>query len=490
MLPSGDLWHLIVAPSLVATAAGVVPALLLSLAVQRSSKSNWFQLLCVLVLSGLVLIELKGVFSAMAFDWEDHVPRGTELLTSLRYTKLLLACGAFSLLWATRSALSKWIRILGSMGFAFGVLAVVRLIVILHGADAAVPAKSGGIPSGIGLLFPASKTIDPLSIESSRPRRVVWVIFDESDFGQIYGQTRSAQIKLPNFDRLALRSVFATNANSPASATLYSIPALLTSAPIGGKGVIIGSAGSMTLDATNGVDLPFRNDTSIFGAIGSRGLTSSVLGFYHPYCRLFKLSRCQGFSDMAFGELDGALWANIPDSVSNRFRSNGRWGDITRDSLALLPSFLDRDDALTFVHLNIPHLPARYADKVLGLRQNSDPLVEYSRNLLVADKILGGIVDQLQGELTRHQLLLVVSADHWLRNRWYRANEPELSKPIPFMAWIVGETKGTVISKRLSTIHTAPMILGYLSGDLNSQSEIASWLASQRFYPTFIAPGT
>jgi hypothetical protein len=151
---------------------------------------------------------------------------------------------------------------------------------------------------------------------------------------------------------------------------------------------------------------------------------------------------------------------------------------------------LVRDDALTFLHLNVPHLPAPYADEFLGLAGSADPLVEYSRNLIVADRVLGEVVAELQRQVVRHQLLLIVSGDHWLRNRWYRANEPEQSKPVPFIAWIVGDTKGTQISQRISTIHTAAMILEYLDGELSTQAEIANWLVSQEFYPTFIVPGT
>ena len=213
-----------------------------------------------------------------------------------------------------------------------------------------------------------------------------------------------------------------------------------------------------------------------------------MLGFYHPYCRLFRLQRCDSFSYYELGAPDSALWANLPDRLSSALGRAGLMENITRASLALMPEYLARDDSLTFVHLNLPHLPAEFAAKVLHLPPTSNVLTQYSRNLQVADQVLGDVVRASMRQSRDCDLLLVVSTDHWFRKIWYQADEPEVVQRVPFIVWRVGETQGLTVSEPLSTVHTANMILDYLDGKLDTQAEIAEWWSRQTIEPTFIVP--
>ena len=387
-----------------------------------------------------------------------------------------------------RRALPDFYRLLGILGIAFALLASLRLLVLWQ-AQATVEAASRETPSARGTL---ADVASGSAVDHDRTRRVVWVIFDETDFERIYPQgTRN--LGLANFNRLAQTSVFATSANSPASATLYSIPSLLTGKPIGGGGLRIDQRGGLEIE-TLGQEafVPFGEKNTIFGALAAKGLGASVLGFFHPYCKLFELRRCDSFPApiYGFGHLDAAIWANIPDVVSEKVRHVDDWKAITERTLKLLPQYLNRDDALTFIHLNLPHLPATFAEEVLGLAPSADPLTEYSRNLMMADRILGDIVRDLETQLSRHELLLIVSTDHWLRNRWYRPSETETSRRIPLIVWKVGESDGVTLSNPLSTVDTSAFILDYLDAKVNNQAEMAKWWSSAPFYPSFIVPRT
>jgi hypothetical protein len=488
-LPSDNLCSLIIVPSVAFVAVGAVAIYLISAAARAWCTPRVATVGAVLALSLLTLIALKGIVYAAGYDWQERIPRGQEILSSLRYFKFAVSFIVLVLVWTTRRALPKLNRLLSSFGFAFGVLAVMRLFVLWNGTQAllALPATASAAQS-VQASSVAARAAPPPA--DARPRRVVWVLFDETDFNRVYAAEAGERLELPNFDRLARTSVFATNANSPASATLYSVPALLAGVPISGTGVQIRGGESLLLERANAKPIPFGEATSIFGAITASGRGASVLGFFHPYCKLFKLQRCDSFPFPEIGGLDGALWANIPDSISMKLRHKDYWADITQRSLLRLPQYLARDDALTFIHLNFPHLPADYADQLLHLPPSSSPLTEYSRNLLFTDRILGRIVQELQQQASRHELLLVVSSDHWLRNRWYRASEPETSRPIPLIVWRVGESTGYVLSQPVSTVHTAAMILDYLNGNLSTQEDIARWWANQPVYPSFIAPET
>jgi hypothetical protein len=418
-LPSGGICRLILLPTLVAVVTVGATLLILSVAAQRWFTSRWQMLGTILALSLLSLIALKGLLGAAGYDWEDRLPRGSDLLTAQRHFKVMAFIIVFAAVCLMRGALQQLTRLLGGLGFAFAALAAARLFAFEWHQDPETPV---------------SRTLDPVQAETSAPestktrnrsKRVVWVLFDETDFGRLYDSRGVDGFELENFNRLARMSVFASNANSPASATLFSIPALLTGVPISGDGIRIDKAGLLSLQSSSGGVIPFENAQSIFGAIAAGGKTSSILGFLHPYCRLFSAQKCDSFHWPEMGRLDSALLANIPSTVSSKFGHADAWDTITQESLRLLPDYLARDDALTFVHLNVPHPPAAYGDKALHLPPSSDPLVEYRHNLLFADGILGDIILQVQRQSETHEVLLVVSTDHWLRNMWYQARVPD-----------------------------------------------------------------
>jgi hypothetical protein len=494
LLPSHNLLRVVIAPSFIAVAAVSAMIYCVCVVAKRWVNPRPATLGAVLGLTALLLIGLKGVLDAASYNWQEALPHGHDVQLALRTFKVAAFLCVFGIVWAIRSSLHHLHRVLSSLGFAFGVLAIARVFA-LWSAPASPPDLPAAAAESIGQVGNTKTWPADTTGAAARSRRVVWVIFDETDFLRLFPPSGAAApgvaaaSEVPNFSRLAQASVFATNANSPASATLYSIPALLTGVSIGGDGVRIDKSAGLSVEDRAGNLLPFGDATSIFGALAAGGRSASVLGFYHPYCKLFGLTRCDSFAYPDMVGLDAALWANVPEGLSNALQPD-YWESITRQTLSLLPEYLARDDSLTFVHLNFPHLPAPYADAMLHLPRSSNPLTEYSRNLQLADRVLGSIVSGLQDQMSRHELLLVVSTDHWLRNRAYQPGKPESSRPVPFMVWKVGDTVGFKLTQPLSTVHTASMIVEYLNGRLSSQEDIAGWWAKQPVEPTLIAPKT
>jgi hypothetical protein len=483
-LPSYDYLGVVGWPSLVAIGVGIAIFQFGATVARRWAGPRLVTVLAVAVLSVFTLIALKSLMYAAGYDWPDRIPHRGSLVAAQRIFKIIVALFTVLAVWSLRGRLTNVNRALASLGFGFLGLAAVRLIILLHG-QTAIAALPGNWTEGA--LLPLTQN----SIASdARPRRVVWVIFDETDFQRVFGALRDPKLPLPNFESLASKSVFAANANSPASATLYSVPALLTGTPISVGGLKINTYGRLTLHSTTGDWVPFDEATSVFGAVSAGGHGVSVLGFLHPYCKIFATQRCESMAWPHVGALDDALWSNIPGLLSTKLGHPNTWESITEHLLGVLPEYLVRDDALTFVHLDIPHLPSSYAEGVLHVKASADPLVNYGHNLLLADQVLGKIVATLKPEFARHELLLVVSTDHWLRKVWYRADERESSSPVPLMMWRVGETQGTVLPEPLSTVHTASMILSFLKGEITTQAEIAQWWSNKPVYPSFIAPNT
>jgi hypothetical protein len=491
LLPSEHLFRLIVAPSLLAIVAIVVMVVLFQTFIQRRLRPSLRTLLSVTVVTMLLLIALKATFAAAEYDWQDRIPRAADLRGTLRNVKMALTCVLFGLVWFSRGRLRGWFRILALVGVAFGLLAAFRIagLWVRGGSTAAIEGSTSRVarldgPTGTGRIAAPH--------EDGRSRRVVWILFDETDFERVFGGAGPEKSGFVNFGILAHEAVFAVNAYSPASATLYSVPSLLTGVPLGRDGLRIRADASLWLERPDGTDVRFDEATSIFGAVTAAGGTASVLGFLHPYCRLFELTRCDSFPspDYGFGRWDAALWSNIPGPISNRLRNVDDWFEMTRAQLGLLPQYLDRDDALTFIHLNIPHLPAPYADAAFHVPSSRDPLVDYARNLRLTDRVLGETMEELKRQSARHEIVLIVSTDHWLRKRWYRADQAESIRRIPLIVWKVGDADGVVVSQNVNTVNTAAMIMEFLRGKIDSQADIARWWKNSTFYPSFLVPHT
>jgi hypothetical protein len=479
-LPSRNLFELIVAPTLVVLVIGYLLLIVILWVTRRWVSPRIAVICCAFVIAFLSLVAMKSVAGAAGFDWQDKLHGiDVDLLSSQRRFKVTLFVAVLALVWARRKSMVNMGRALNSLGCALFVLAIVRVLMLWHGSWAYTELSDGRDTSLKQAALAASTR--------GLPRRVVWVIFDETDFGRLFGESIETHSGLANFERMARESVFATNANSPASDTLYSIPALLAGVPLGGQGVRIDSAGSMSLEQLDGTLVPFNEGNSIFGTLRREGLTASVLGFYQPYCKLFTLQRCKTFAWPKVGGLDSAIWENVPGVFTDRAGAGNYWAGITRSSLDLLPQFLAREDALTFVHLNVPHLPASYADEILNVHASTNPLTEYSRNLMLADRVLGEILSEVEKQSVHRDVLLIVTTDHWLRKLWFQSSGIEQSRRILFSVWKVGEKTGIVLSTPVSTVNTAAMIDDFLSGSLTTQSDIANWWKNQPVYPSYIA---
>jgi len=122
---------------------------------------------------------MKGILVAAGLDWQDRIPHGGNLVTSLHYFKLVVLLVVAALIWMTREALPKLNRLLSSLGFAFAVLAAVRLFVLRHtpvsavDTALAVPSERADLPG----IATNRETPDGRLL-----RRLVWVLFDETDF--------------------------------------------------------------------------------------------------------------------------------------------------------------------------------------------------------------------------------------------------------------------------------------------------------------------
>jgi hypothetical protein len=178
LLPSNDLIEWIVLPSLVAVAAGAL--LLLSI----SPVLRWINPRIAIGaeaigLTILAITAVKVLFLAAGYRWEQLIPTGgyVPLGLSLYLCKYGFCFGILAVMWAGRGHLRRWTRLLSGLGLSLGVLAAIRIF-FLWNTHQPTPEPS------TGMATPKPSATSPVPA-GTHVRRVVWVIFDESDYNRM-----------------------------------------------------------------------------------------------------------------------------------------------------------------------------------------------------------------------------------------------------------------------------------------------------------------
>jgi len=449
-----------------------------------------------IVLAVLCWTAILGAFSAAGFAALNIaliVSGAAASIETTRWVRLGLVVGGLSALIVTLHYLRLYwralLRVLSILGYTYAALALIRLIPYPRSAF----AIQGVGPSAASA--PTAATNSPVTAAVSAPlsRQVIWIIFDELDYNQTLGQPAGPQDpSMPNLEQLARSGVSASAAYSPARDTEASIPALLTG--FWPAGLKYDDRGDMWLKTrTEGIQR-FAQSESAFGRLPQGPESGAILGYFHPYCAIFPATHpCEAFPEVNVGRwFDALTFFGQPAIATARwlpgsghflpgwlFRTFEPMYRISEDTLRALPRFLSLEkQSLVFIHINLPHTPADYSQRALHLDTVANDRESYRRNLRLVDQLVALTVATLQRRASQQNILLIVSADHW-----YRMDSPTVAQHIPWIAWHVGESHGSVLDTRISTVHTADLVLDFLRGRIDSQAQIGPWWGDKSFYP-------
>jgi arylsulfatase A-like enzyme len=262
----------------------------------------------------------------------------------------------------------------------------------------------------------------------SKPH-ILWIIFDELDY-ELATDLRPASVRMPNFDRLREESLWASAAHSPANWTSIALPALVS----GKRLSWVRPEGPSELYIWDAAKKPvlWQNQPTIFSYARQKGLNSAVVGWYHPYCRIFHSDLAGCFwapsadatdtirEQFVFGQHVRPIWpANRGVSPAGEYEIVAREHEKEyRDTLRHARSILtDKKMNLIVLHWPVPHPPAIY-DRNLD-RIVTRPGLNYLDNLELVDFTLGEIRHTLEREGMWDKFVIVVTGDHPLRpNVW------------------------------------------------------------------------
>jgi hypothetical protein len=348
--------------------------------------------------------------------------------------------------------------------------------------------------------------------EAGSIRRVVWIVFDEFDYRTAFDLKA---VELPELARLRAEGFFATQALSPSENTLDSIPGLLT-----GKVVLkaepAGNA-ELRLRFRDGSLGELRSEETVFTDVTALGGTSAALGWYHPYCRVFRdslsacrwdgvgFSRYQTVSESVTGNLY-KLFEHLPfvsdpnylktskgfskvdnfeflESEHETAEVERRYGRLLADSkLIASDSRID----LAFLHMPFPHAPVLF-DRTT--RAFTVERRDYVNNLVLTDLYIGELRRAMESAGVWESTALIISSDHqWRIDRWKLSestNKLALTdgdlaltggvedKRIPFIVRFPGRSATVEYARPVNTAETRRVVSGIMNGRISTAADVA-----------------
>ena len=391
---------------------------------------------------------------------------------------LLAVLLASPLVWTGHHRLSQ--RTARAVAAGFGVLTILFLLDV---------ASAAHTYNSIGEAPP-----QPAVHRSAIPtHRVLWIIFDELSYKQLFEDRAANGLRLPTFDALRAQSVTFTHALPPAEHTELSIPSLFTGRAIDGVTAAGDSARFHFKDSAAGRGKPIAPLDTVFGDTAHLGLNSSIVGWYNPYCSILP------------GVLDSCYWQSriycnlgVPGESSiprATFTFLASWFDISAlhhqvarghilDYQELLHNALiaerDTTQALTFIHVPVPHYPAIWNRKTLRFDEVAG---SYLDNLDLSDRTLAQITAAMPADT-----VLIVSSDHswrtfiWRRNRRDRMPAEDVAADrggydprIPFLVHFPKQQTKIELDQPFEAVRTRDLIGNILAGKITSAADVQSW---------------
>ena len=315
------------------------------------------------------------------------------------------------------------------------------------------------------------------------------MIFDELDQESIVN--RPDNIKMDSWEELASQSVVSENAFPPNNYTQKSIPSLLT-----GRQVV-----QARPDGTRELQIKFSPEESairiqdsenIFSDVKAAGGRSGIVGWFHPYVRLFEneadaafwypdaVSTCVSLSECVMQNL-AVVFNSLP--FSNPFESKKQLKFEELFSDARVAAQIDRIPQmrqhavelaadhrldLVYLHFSFPHAP--YFDKEVRQTDN------YLASLELVDKTLGEIREAIDRSGLSEKTAIIISSDHWWRLKTeenFDGDEKKLRVPFVVQA---GGKRRIEVTQAFNTIVTRYLIGAILRGEITANEDVPTWL--------------
>lgn len=344
--------------------------------------------------------------------------------------------------------------------------------------------------------------------------RVLWLLFDEFDQRLAFDE-RQPGVQLPELDRLRSESFVGTHALQTAGWTMLAVPSMLSgqifshSESADASTLLVQPAGSANL-------VSWRDQPNIFRRAREEGANAAVVGWHHPYCRVFgdSLTRCfdevsgtatEALTHESLSDEEGVLNSTLTifteplASFARLFHPGNHPSHYLHDKFTQERQqqqyFRIRDRAyqqaadpridFLFVHFPTPHLFAIYDAKRKDFTLSET--TTYFDNLALVDRTVGELRRTLEQTGLWDSTTLLITADHGLRYAvWHHALnwspqfdrllEGGQSPTVPFILKLGGENKSVVYDRPFSNVISGDLGLAVVRGDVSTAEQAAAWI--------------
>jgi len=322
--------------------------------------------------------------------------------------------------------------------------------------------------------------------ENTLAMPVVWIIFDELDYGIAFGR-RPKGLLLPELDRFQQTSLCATHAYSPFDATAVSIPALLT-----GKALKMTkplSAAEMILTGVDWTTSSLQTESTIFADMHNRGGKTALFGWFFPYSRLFGTVDVIKDYPNYFYPVSDRLAKTVVLQLRSLVESGyfSPFGDslLVRNHISITTSmhkdvthYLQTNQSgFAFLHYPVPHSMNIYNRHIQRYGANRNIKEGYLDNVALVDLLLSEIRAAMQKAGTWDKALVIVSADHHWRFNTYDGIIDK--QRVPFMVKMPYQKNTITVGKRFETVRTRDLITQVVDGKLKTPEDVSRWMARE-----------
>lgn len=278
------------------------------------------------------------------------------------------------------------------------------------------------------------------------PGRVVWILFDEMDERELFSR-RPPGVTYPAFDRLRNEAIHFTAARPPGGNTMQAVPsmwlgrAVAWSRPEGPGELSVRFAGESEPTAHRLHDFP-----TIFSKAKARGARTAVIGWYHPYCRLFArvLDHCEQTHLYTTRPVQSHGLGEALGRMINSLHVFWRWTNklTTYERMLAAASAAVADPRFDFIaiHLPVPHRPYNYDAAHDRLTWFSLGL-SYHDAIALADRFLATLRAEMSRAGVWDRTALVASADHGRRASGPEATDPRAAGVLPLLVRTPGQRR-------------------------------------------------
>jgi Sulfatase len=316
---------------------------------------------------------------------------------------------------------------------------------------------------------------------------IVWIVFDELDY-ELSIDLRPKSVEMPEFDRLRRESLSASDAHSPAGTTTAAFPSFFmgtrikTAEPSGPDGLYLDLAATAVKE-----QLPWRTQSTVFSYARDHGLNAAIVGWHHPYCRVFNSSLADCFWTPNVDALNSLRLEFVIRQTGLLPVLPGWFGMSERKQYELVAKeheleykqmidyaikvVANRDLSLVMLHWLTPHPPGIYDRN----RNAFDTGANYFGNLELVDSTLAQMRQRLEKTGLWEDTTLIVTGDHplrtsiWANRAAWSAEEAQLSAKrknprVPFIIKLPHQHDPVTYSAPLNTVLTYDLLIRWMQG--------------------------